>query len=328
MSITISDIARRVGVDKSTVSLVLNQKKSTVKISKTTREKVLQAVAEMNYRPSFSARTLASGKTFSIGFQCGNIQNAFYSEMAQEAMKLVEKRGYHLLIAVTQWLTESNDLECLETLLGRGVEGVIFFGLALKPGTRMYDTVARDGFPLVSVSEWIEGVTCVGSDWQSGMDETVRFLKEKGHSRVGYFRGVAHPIQRDGKLAALKAACEREGTELVVYEINNDDFRDVSCFVNDKNRTSALIIQSDFTAQAVITGLRKAGLEIPRDVAAVGIDGTRIGEWMHPELTSIGQDTERIMRTAVERIMTMIENKDTPCEHFEIPTRLIIRESV
>jgi DNA-binding LacI/PurR family transcriptional regulator len=328
MSITISDIARRVGVDKSTVSLVLNHKKGTVKISKTTREKVLQAVEEMNYRPSFSARTLARGKTFSIGFQCGNIQNAYYVEMAEEAMKLVEKRGYHLLIAVTQWLTESNDLECLETLLGRGVEGVIFFGLALKPGTRMYDTVARDGFPLVSVSEWVEGVACVGSDWRSGMNETVRFLKGKGHSRVGYFRSNTHPAERDAKLEALRPACGREGLDLVVYQINDGEFRDVSTFLNDKNRTSALIIQSDFTAQAAIKGLRKAGLEIPRDVAVVGIDGTRIGEWMHPELTTIAQDKEQIMRTAVEQLMAMIENKDTPREHIQIPTRLIIRESV
>jgi DNA-binding LacI/PurR family transcriptional regulator len=328
MSITISDIARRVGVDKSTVSLVLNQKKSTVKISKTTREKVLAAVAEMNYRPSFSARTLARGKTFSIGFQCGNIQNAYYSEMAEEAMKLVEKKGYHLLIAVTQWLTESNDLECLEALLGRGVEGVIFFGLALKPGTRIYDTVVRDGFPLVSINEWVDGVTCVGSDWQSGADETVLFLKGKGHTRVGYFRSNTHPIERDGKLVALRNACGREGLDLVLYGINDGEFRDVSSYLDDPNRASALIMQSDFTAQAIIKGLRKAGLEIPRDVAVVGIDGTRIGEWMHPELTTIAQDKEQITRTAVDRIMAMIENKDTPREHIRIPTRLIIRESV
>ncbi len=328
MAITLADIAQRTGVTKMTVSLVLNDKKSGLRISEKTRQKIQAVADELNYIPSFSARTLAKGKTYSIGFQCGNIQNAYYSEMAEDAMKLVENRGYHLLIAVTQWVRESNDLECLETLLGRGVEGVIFFGLALKLGTRIYDYVVKESFPLVNINEWVEAMTCVGSDWNSGMDQTVRFLKSKGHSRIGFFRGSTEPLEKDRKLIALTHACEREHLELVTYEINDADLRDVSSFLKDRNRASALIMQSDFTAQAAIKGLRKAGLEIPKDVAVVGIDGTKIGEWMHPELTTIAQDKEQMMRIAVEKIMAMIENRETPREHIRVPTRLIVRESV
>jgi DNA-binding LacI/PurR family transcriptional regulator len=328
VAITLADIAERTGVTKMTVSLVLNDKKSGLRISEKTRQKIQAVADELNYIPSFSARTLAKGKTFSIGFQCGNIQNAYYSEMAEEAMKLVEKRGYHLLIAVTQWLAESNDLECLETLLGRGVEGVIFFGLALKPGSRICDYVVKERFPLVSINGWVEGVTCVGSEWRSGMEAAVHFLKKKGHTRVGFFRGRAHPLERDEKLIALKQVCGQEKIDLAVYEFNDADLRNVSSFLNDPSRATALIIQSDFTAQATVKGLRKAGLEIPKDVAVVGIDGTKIGEWMHPELTTIAQDKDRMMKIATERIMAMIENKETPCEHIRVPTRLIIRESV
>jgi DNA-binding LacI/PurR family transcriptional regulator len=208
------------------------------------------------------------------------------------------------------------------------VEGVIFFGLPLKPGTRIYDYVVKERFPLVSINEWMEGMTCVGSDWRSGVTETLQFLKRKGHSRVGFFRGRAHPVERDEKLTALEQVCREEKMELAVYEFNDADLRDVSSFLNDRARATALIMQSDFTAQATVKGLRKAGLEIPKDVAVVGIDGTKIGEWMHPELTTIAQGKDQIMKIAVEQIMAMIENKETPREHIRVPTRLIVRESV
>jgi len=124
MSITISDIARHVGVTKSTVSTVLNDSRSNIRVSEGTRTKVLAAAKELNYRPSFSARSLAKGRTFSIGMICGDIHSPHFSELASRAMQEVEARGYHLLLSVTQWITMQNNLDCLETMINRGVDGI------------------------------------------------------------------------------------------------------------------------------------------------------------------------------------------------------------
>jgi len=84
VAVTIADIARRAGVTKTTVSKVLNRSRSTVRISEPTRQRIFEAVRDLNYRPSFSARCLARGRTFSIGFVCGNIHMPHYAALKTE----------------------------------------------------------------------------------------------------------------------------------------------------------------------------------------------------------------------------------------------------
>jgi len=327
MAITLSDIAQRTGVSKMTVSLVLNHKRGGLRISKATRQKVLTAAQELNYIPSFSARSLVRGRTNSIGFQCGNIRNPHYTELAEVAVRELESRDYHLLIAVTQWVSERNDLECLESLIGRGVDGVIFFGIALQPETKMYDYVRGRKFPLVQVSNLQEGFSCVTSDWRPGMAQAIEHLKAKGHHRVGNLRSRYIPPDLDPKQQAFLWACREYGVEPVTYVCEHVQAEDGRQVARDPNRPTALIATSDFTAQWVLKGLRMEGLEIPRDMALVGVDGTQIAEVMHPTLTSIAQDRQTIMKETVEMLMNLIDEKEDPGRHVKIPTSLVVRES-
>jgi len=94
------------------------------------------------------------------------------------------------------------------------------------------------------------------------------------------------------------------------------------------DRVPAMIIGSDQTASGYIRGVRDEGLDVPRDLSVIGIDGTSLGEYLHPPLTSIGQDREGIIKQAVEMVVGMIEGKEEPGRKVVFPTKLIVRASV
>lgn len=329
MSTTIADIAKRIGVTKSTVSRVLNSKSTIVPVSEATRQRILEAARTMDYRPSFAAKSLANGRTYSIGFQCGNIRSAYYGELAEIAMAVAEEYGYHLTIQVTPWRASRNDLDCLETLLRRGVDGVVFFGSALKQGEPLYEDMVDRRFPIVTVNSRTPDLPWVASDHRSGMLETVGYLRQRGHRRIAYVDLCSESVSAKRRAFVDACADERVQPEFVeTASIEKSDARDAGRrFAESADRPSAVIAMSDQVAIGFMCGLFDAGLDVPSDVAVVGIDGTEAGEYYRPKLTTIAQDRESLMRHAVKNVIEMIEHKGGAIENVSIPTKLIIRAS-
>lgn len=332
--VTMTDIARLAGVSQPTVSRVLNGKGSTARISTATQKKVQAIARKLQFRPSFAGQALVSGRTRSIGFMCGNIQNPHYTEMADLAMQIMEQRGYHLIMGVTRWVTWQNDLECLEGLLSRGVDGVIYFGSALVPGRAQYERVVQEEFPLVCVNHQVPKLSCIVFDAQPGMNEAFSLLKENGHSRIMSlhlnephkqvpFLNAARQYGFDVEDVSCSISKKRHSDEML-SEIRNEAHR----FAERKDRPGAVFVSSDYRARAFIAGLWDKGIMVPRDVSVIGFDGTQAGETMAPPLTSIGQNAAEIIQRALEIIFDKIERKDSSAPVITIPTRLIVRQSV
>ncbi|NLX07960.1 MAG: LacI family transcriptional regulator [Phycisphaerae bacterium] len=331
MAATLSDIARRVGVTKTTVAYVLNRKRSGIRISEETRQRVLSVARELNYRPSFSARALVTGRTNTIGFQCGQIISPHYNELADMALREVEDRGYHLLISVTPWRTGENDLDCLQTLMGRGVDGVILFGgSAFQPDSPLYRQILAEKYPLVTMSDEVEGLSSVASDWQPGMEEAISRLADKGHRRVAYVRSRSVNPAVDGKLRAFDAACRGHGTEpevLVGRSVPEDSRQCGREFARRADRPTAVIYSCDHGAMGFLRGLRDEKVVVPDEVAVIGIDGTEAGAYCCPSLTTIAQDRRQMIHSAVEMVLAIIDKKEPPGRRVHLATKLIVRES-
>jgi LacI family transcriptional regulator len=327
MAVTISDIAKKAGVAVTTVSLILNRKSETVGISRATQEKVLGIAEKMDYRPSFSARSLARGKTFTLGLQCGQLSNPFFNELVNIALGEVENRGYQLALNVTSWTAEEKNIQGLNGLIDRGAEGVINWGTYVGVGSRMYNFITRRKYPMVTRSFQAPEISSVVSDYSVGFREAVEYLKRKGHSRIGYYWNGK---LEDPKWIPLRAACREFGVELVGYSGTfwpdrlEGDFLE---FIRDPKRPAALLVHSDYSAAGVLAVLRKHKLGVPGDVAVIGFDGTRLGGILSPTLTTIGQDMEGLITRSVEVLLTQIEDKNAGPQHVALPTKLIIRES-
>ncbi|NLX06264.1 MAG: LacI family transcriptional regulator [Phycisphaerae bacterium] len=336
MAATLAEIAKRVGVHQSTVSAVLNRSRATIRVSDQTRQRILAVARELQYRPSFSAQSLAKGRTNSLGMICGDIHSPHFSELASRAMQEAEARGYHLLLSVAQWITQENNLGCLETLMGRGVDGVIAWGSGLSPQTPLYEQILRERFPLVLCSEQVGDLSSIDSDWHGGIGEAVEYLKRRGHDRVcfvGYRNGWHDPQHSpDPKRPAFIEACRRHAVEpREIYMTKLSDLEEAeamgAAMADARPSETAFLVYSDYTAFGFCRGLLNRGVRVPQDVSVVGMDGTRMGQYYHPALTTIAQDRELIVAEAIDMTLRMIENQEEPGRRVILPTRLIVRES-
>ncbi len=332
MAVTIGDIAKHLGVTKTTVSKVLNHKAGEVKISERTRQRVHQAIQELDYRPSLSARALAKGRTFCLGFICGDIYNPYFAELVSIALRESEARGYHLLISLTEGKGPENDLACLASLYRGRVDGIVMISNALQQGTELYDKILRDQFPLVLLQYPSPGISSVCSDWQTGMDQAVEYLKQEGHVRQTYLTTQTPGPVKSDKETSFHLACVKYGVEPQI--LDGPDNLDVNGYRNLgrdiaflPDRPGVIIVHSDSLALSFINGLREGGLEVPQDICIVGIDGTRAGEDFFPPLTSIAQDRRQTVVSAIDMILQKLENKDTPPKNILLPTELVIRDS-
>jgi DNA-binding LacI/PurR family transcriptional regulator len=329
--ITIADIAKQAGVTQATVSRVLSGKGKAQRISAQTQERVRTLANEMNYIPSFAARSLVRGKTNSIGFICGDIVNPYFNELANITMGQLERLGYHMLLATTQWKTTQNDLECLDTLLSRGVDGIIFFGVALQPETKQYQHIMKAKIPLVSINTVVPGMVSILTDYQPGVNEAIAYLKEMGHRRIIYVNGP-----HGEKEAAIRNAIRHYGLQSECRRVEvgwPKDWQEVFYSEGARvNRTDGLpdtfILGSDFIAQPFICGLHSQKIKVPEDVSVISFDGTKAGEFFIPPITSIASPNVEKMTLAIDIILELMEKKEILDQVIPMPSHLLIRKSV
>jgi DNA-binding LacI/PurR family transcriptional regulator len=273
-----------------------------------------------------------------LGFVCGNIQMQHYAELTGMAVHEAARRGYRLLISISDWPSPKDELNCIEALLETGVEGIIHFGSQLKPGTSTHEYIKRQDFPVVVCAAGIQSMPSVVSDWRNGMDEAISYLRKKGHTRIGYIgpKGLRKKSEFNcptGKYKSLLSACKKwHLDEPVIYECEVSDIGKVEALgkslAYDNNCPSVIIANSDYVAYGISWGLRNEGKRIPEDVAIVGMDGTTDGKYMYPSLTSIAQSRQRIVAEAMEAVDGMIKDRTSKIESILVPTHLIVRESV
>jgi len=329
VAVTISDIAARVGVTKATVSLVLNGKASPVRISQRTRERVLSAARELNYRPSFPAKALAEGRTWSLGLVIGDVHTPHFSELASIALREASERGYHLLISVTEWDADK-ELECVDLLLQRGVDGILMCTGALAPGTRQYEYMVRHNFPVVLTEREDPVLPNIRVDWSSGMLEAIAHLTSRQRRRAAFVGQADVDKSTYLKHLGYLAACRAHRIEPIAYDcsVHIEDARQLGLRIGqEENPPQAVIVYSDYLAAGVIRGLRQAGRHIPDDVAVVGMDGTDMGAYGHLPLTSIATDRRQLAVRGVEMLLEMIDSGSIKTDQIVLPTKLIVRES-
>jgi len=321
--VTITDIANKAGVTKATVSLVLNNKPLAQKMLKETRDRVHSIARELDYQPSFMAKSLSKGKTKTLGLIVGDIDTPYYAEMAGAALEAAEKQGQQLLISVTKW-DQKKELECLDALMQRQVDGIIFCTAALTPDTVIYKRIIKRRFPIVLYDTSLKGISSVFSDHKNGMHEALHLLKRNGHKQVALVNSTS---ANNNKQEEFKKACLHFGIEpIYISKTTQKSWQEkvLKQLRTNGNNIKALIVCADHVAQMLIGFLNRQGILVPEHLDVISIDGTRWGEYGYPALTSIKQDCDLLMEKAVELLLNPPEKPQS----VTIPTRLLIRESV
>ena len=322
---TLEDVARRARVSTATVSRVLNN--SNV-VSAATRERVEAAIGELGYTPHFGGRALASNRTNTVGVIIPTMENAIFATGLQALQEEFAHVGVTLLVATSHYDPE-RELEQLNVLLARGVDGVVLIGEARAPET--YGLLERRRVPFVLVWTWRPDCPwkCVGFDNRAAARAMAERVLDFGHQRIAMLAGVTRGNDRaqsrvEGVQDALKArglSLAPDGLVEAVYTVEAGADA-TEKLMSAAQKPTAIICGNDVLAAGAILAIRDLGLSVPQDVSVVGFDDIELAKLLTPPLTTVHVPHRRMGESAGRLLYRLIEGES------DIPTDLIERESL
>jgi DNA-binding LacI/PurR family transcriptional regulator len=319
---TLEDLAARTGMSRSLVSLVLRGARTGATAE--TRERVLQAAAEIGYRPDARARLLASGESRLIGVVFG-LAGRFHMELLDGLYVAAQKADYQLILSALT--PRRSEREAVETLLDFRCEAVIL----LAPDRAMPVLAGR--LPTVTVGWQAKdpAVDVVRTSDDEGMRLAVDHLADLGHRRILHVDGGTGPVsasRRRGYRAAMRRRGLGEETRVVRGGISQEDGSGAArLLLAEDSLPTAVIAYNDDVAVAAMNALALHGVAVPQDISFVGWDDNEIARLSHVDLTSVAQDPHRLAALAVDRVLARSDAREIPDREVVLEPVLRIRSS-
>ncbi len=311
MTVTVYDIAERAKVSHTTVSRVLNKRKSSF-ISENTRERILAIAREMGYRPNRAARSLVTGQTGQIAYFAPTINARFFQEMGYQIHQILRHHGYEMLVGEIRQKVSENI-----TVLSRlGVDGIILFGGCL--GDLQEPLEANLPFlpPLVNIGTQCRGnLDFVSVDLYSPSRLAVQNLLDHGRTRVAFMVGWVTEHQ-DGRYRAYHDVLREVGGKPEI--IHSADWTRPAArlaakqHIQDHGCPEAIFCNNDELAIGVCRGLLDLGIRIPQDVELVGCDGIEDLEYFDSSISTIRWPAQDVCLQAWEFLDRRMKDKTQP----------------
>ncbi len=328
---TLQDVAKHAGVSTATVSKVLS---NTPYVREETREKVMRAVAELNYVPNIAARALSSGKTHIVAIVFPYIYDPIFKDpVVVRILEGIDEecnlRGYNILLSTPHLQPGTVDDTYYRLLHSGYIEGVI----------------AVDNVPLASVTQLAEQrhlpAVAIGyhtarysvrSDDYGGARQQMTHILELGHRRIGIIsapEAVNYSVAR--RMTGLREAAQEQGLNYDALPVCLGDFSTesgMSCAANllaQHPEITALICLNDRMAFGALQQARLLGRRVPHDLSVIGYDDIPTAAIFAPALTTIDQQTLELGRSAARMLFEVLDNKFP--DPVELPARLITRAS-
>ena len=325
---SIRDVARAAGVSTATVSHVVN---NTRFVSEEVRARVLAAVERCGYYPNAHARSLASGRSHTLGLVISDIANPFFPELVKSIEDAAFEHGYDVVLSNTNYDPERTS-RYVRRLIGRKVAGVALMTSELDPA--LIAEMARREVSVVFLDLGRPGphMSNICVDYEAGIEEAIRHLVELGHRRIAFVGGPEHLRSAAKRLEAFRGAVTRllpgEPPRIFRGDLKLDGGREAArAMLAASGLPTAVVTANDLTALGLMGELRAAGLEIPRDVSVVGFDDIAFASLVEPRLTTVCLPREELGRNAVEALLATISHPEQRGVEIKIPTYLVTRGS-
>jgi DNA-binding LacI/PurR family transcriptional regulator len=323
---TILDVAKRAGVSKSLVSMVI---RGDDRVSPIRRDAVHEAIAELDYRPNAMARGLVQRTTRIIGVVVSDLRNPFNGDVVSGILNEAAGLGYKALINTSD---RRRDLEkdAIESFLELRVDGLVLATSRIEDATI---ELATSAVPVVVLGrKTSDSLTdSLTVDNEMGAEIAVDHCVELGH------HAIAHVAGREG----MAARSRRTGYERAMVRHGLTDhmtildggfteaggYRGGQLLLRQETQPTAVIAANDLCAIGVLNALEEAGLEIPRDVSLVGYDNTSLAALRHVSLTTIHQPGEDMGRKAMDLLFERIHEGRTRPRHEVVAPSLVVRST-
>ncbi|MCW7539972.1 LacI family DNA-binding transcriptional regulator [Aquabacterium sp. A7-Y] len=327
---SVRDVALAAGVSIASVSRVLN---NSGYASEALRQRVERAVAATGYAPNFSAKHLRTGRSKAVGFMVSNMANPFLSTVFAEAERRLQVGGFSLLVAST-YDQPSKEQELLTLFENRRLEGII--ASPCEEGVpRARNPFVKAGLPLVILDREVD---CDGDlvflDHRAGVRQAVEYLASLGHRRIALF-GPSLAI-RPGreKLLGYRDGLEACGLEhdpalvCMLRSAVDSPHEQMAEMLRLPQRPTALIGLGTRMLAGVLRTVRRAGLEIPRDLSIVGIGTDDVFAFAHPPMTLLRFKLDRVAQVAADLMLDRLSSTAVPAPRtVTVPFDLVLGES-
>lgn len=327
---TIKDVAKLAGVSPSTVSRALSNK---IFVEEETRQKVLQAVEALNYKPNLMAKALKDGKTQALAFFVPDINSLFYPMIMKSIEKYASEKGYALVLSNNNESIEQekHNLNILKT---RQVDGIICMSV-LDEIDHLIQIQEEENLPVVLLNRYPDqDVSCVSIDNYYGGYLMTKYLLDHGHTKiVGMFGKLNRQRFRDRLEGCRQAMLERGITNYdryFIFDVDTIDqaYQQTLNLLKNEDRPTAIFASIDIMTVGIYSAVSQSGLTIPDDLSIVGFDNIFISQYMTPPLTTYNAPIEQIAKECVDTLIALIENKNSAHEKKFFKGNLIERNSV
>lgn len=321
---TARDVAERAGTSTAVVSYVFNNGPRNV--APHTRERVLRAAAELNYRPNALARALSFGKTQSIGLIVPDIANRFFGELARALETAAAGRGNLLLIG-DSGLDPDRERSHTAAFVERRVDSVVLVSLSDQPDLTAF---AEASIPVAVLHPLAPGqeASSISIDYRAAAHAATTHLIEHGYHSLALFNGPSDSAgsrqHREGFQRAIANHPEPLSTIEVRTPIARAQAAQVALDVLARpSRPRAIYCSTDEQAYGVLFACHRLGLDVPGDVAVTGFDGTEHSAYSYPPLTTVRQPIPEM----AERVIGLLTQGVITPVHEIAQFELVIRES-
>ncbi|MBT1172645.1 LacI family DNA-binding transcriptional regulator [Bifidobacterium sp. MA2] len=330
--VTLKDVGELAGVTATTASAALRGKDY---VKPETMQRVRDAARKLGYKTNLSGRSLRSGRSDTITFLTSGIEGDYFSHLAMCVAEEVHERGSHLLIELSRYLTDDNDLSYSFS------DGIIAIN-----APRAVEILKRHPAVLLENYDTSLPIDTVNAPSAEGSRAAIRHLIARGCTRIGIVGDNRDPKNpniipgsRDIRMRAAAAEIRAAGLEF-------DEKRDfIKCSwsidggieagqrLAKKGRQGlkydGLYCLNDGIAIGMLRGLADGGVHVPDDVLVIGFDGLGQGAYTVPTLTTVATDFKGMANTALTLLMRRIEqpDKDYFPQTVSVGYKLIERES-
>lgn len=324
---TMADVAAHVGVSRQLVSIVLRDMPGA---SQGTRERVLQAAAELGYSPHLGARTLRQSRSRQIGVAFAPA-HATEPEIVEVVYAAAAEHGYRIVLSAQ---TATRTVEhALEELLGYRCAAIVLISPEL-PDVQLKALAARVKVPLIALAagESTEVFDVVRSSGDVGIALAVEHLVALGHDTVAYVHTPAMPPAAT-RLAGYTRAADAAGLSPDVMVLAGDDYTEEAGaaaarqLLARRQLPTAVVTGNDQQAVGMIHVLSRAGVRIPEDLSLTGFDDSRLARLSSVDLTTVRQDPVLMGKAAVAAAVRRIGRPTVSPSLFVVDVSLVVRGS-
>ena len=336
MAYTIKDVAKLAGVSKSTVSQYLNKRYNYM--SKNTKEKIKEAIKELNYQPNQVARSLTQKKTFIIGVLTSTILGKFTTEIVRAIEDECQKYGFQIIVCNTDDIPQK-EKNYVESMVARQIDGLIIF--PTEENKNLYQGLIKQSYPIVFIDRKIDDINTnsVLLDNEMASKQAVDHFVSMGHKKIAI---LTFPLGKKGittrkeRLSGYKDALKNYKIKVNKDYIKNALAENMEEQLNElfalDTPPTAILATNDMILEKILIYAKKKNYTIPEDFSLIGIDDVSFASFNSPPITTIAQPTFEMGKIGAKLLLDKINNskkiENQEYKPIRLAPTLYIRESV